>query len=149
MNAEKNNAPPLDVSAPSGQADLAAMGGSETILLAEDDARLQRLAESTLRAAGYAVLAAKDGEEALQLFEEYADDIDMAIFDVVMPRMGGIEAMEAVLKRRPELPHFFVSGYACKEAYAKFAKDKHLPILDKPYPAEALLRRVREEFDRK
>ncbi|MBC8206445.1 MAG: response regulator [Kiritimatiellales bacterium] len=148
MKAEKNNAPPLVVSAPSGRVESAAEGGSETILIAEDDAALRTLAEHTLRAAGYTVLAAKDGEEALRLFEKRADEIDMAVFDVVMPRMGGVEAMETILKRRPGLPHFFVSGYIGREAYARFAKEKHLPILDKPYPAQALLRKIREKLDR-
>ena len=134
---------------PARRVESATTGGSETILIAEDDATLLMLAKNTLHAAGYTVLAAKDGKEALRLFEKHADEIDMAVFDVVMPHMGGIEALEAVLKRRPELPHLFVSGYAGSAVYARFTKEKHLPMLAKPYPAQELLRKIREALDKK
>ena len=127
---------------PSNEASVG--GGTETILLAEDDVAILALAEHTLRGAGYTVLSARDGEEALTLYKKHAAIIDMALFDVMMPRMDGKEAMKAILKLRPGLPYLFVSGYSGIEVHTGFIKENKSPILTKPYRSKELLRKVRD-----
>ena len=87
-------------------------GGTETILLAEDDAMVRRLAGRMLEHAGYTVLYAHDGEEAVALFRQHSDDIDLLIFDAVMPNLGGWDAYERIQAIRPDVPAFFASGYS-------------------------------------
>jgi len=123
------------------------LGGTETILVAEDEEMVLNLLARMLRRAGYTVLTAKDGREALRVFEEHADDIDGAIFDVVMPHMGGKDAMEQILKVRPDLPHLYASGYSEAVVLDHFVQKKDLQLIRKPYERETLLRKVREVLD--
>jgi len=122
-------------------------GGMETLLVAEDDAAVLELTELALRMAGYTVLTAKNGEEALQVFEEHAEEIDMLIFDVVMPRLGGKEAMKRILKKHSDLPHLYVSGYSANAVHTNFIKNRGLHLLSKPYHTDELLRKIREVLD--
>lgn len=134
---------------PVRRVELSAKGGTETILIAEDDVAVLTLAEHTLCAAGYTVLTAKNGEEALQLFEKYADEIGMVVFDVIMPHLGGKDAMEAILKLRPRLPHLLVSGYTGSAAHTGFIKEKKPVMLAKPYRSKELLQKIRQLLDEK
>jgi len=113
----------------------------ETILVAEDDAVILGLATQILSGAGYTVLPAKDGVEAVQVFEEHADAIDMVMMDVMMPRMGGKEAMMRILEKRPSMRYLFVSGYSHEAEHTNFIKEK---LLDKPYTVVGLLQKIRE-----
>jgi len=120
------------------------VGGTETILVVEDDELVLKLAEQALNLAGYTVLTGRDGVEALQLFEKYADKIDLVIMDVVMPRMGGKEAMDRILKLRPGTPYIFSSGYSENAVHTNFIQKRGLHLLSKPYQNESLLRTIRE-----
>jgi len=122
-------------------------GGTETLLVAEDDEAVLNLLERTLHEAGYTVLTAKDGKEAVREFKEHADEIDMLMFDVVMPRAGGKEATEEIFKTHPDLPHLFVSGYSENVVHTNFIQDRGLHLLSKPYQTETLLRKIREVLD--
>ena len=122
-------------------------GGIETILVVEDDEIILNMAKEILSTAGYTVLTANDGAQAVRVFEEHADEINCVIMDVVMPRMGGKEAMEQLLKKRPALRHFFVSGYSPDAGHIHFIKEKELHLLSKPYAANTLLRKIREVLD--
>ena len=106
-----------------------------------------KLATHILREAGYTILIANDGEEAVRVFEEHADEIDCVMMDVVMPRMGGKEAMEKLLALRPSLRHLFVSGYSPNAGHNDFIKEKNLHLLSKPYQPEVLLRKIRDVLD--
>ncbi len=123
------------------------VGGTETILIAEDDEMVLKLAEQILSQAGYTVLTGRDGEEAVRLFEKRADTIDLVIMDVVMPRMGGKEAMDQILKLRPGMPHFFASGYSENAIHTNFIQERGMQLLSKPYQNESLLCKVREVID--
>ena len=123
------------------------VGGTETILVAEDDETVLALAEHMLTVAGYTVLTAKDGKEAIQVFEEHADEIDVVMFDVVMPRLGGKKALERILELRPGLPHLFASGYSENAVHTNFIQKRGLHLLSKPYQTETLLRKLREVLD--
>jgi PAS domain S-box-containing protein len=111
-------------------------GGAETILLAEDNQAVQKLVTRILRKAGYSVLTANDGEEAVKIFNEQPERIDLALFDVMMPNLGGLEALEQILKKRPGLPHLFASGYSDQTIQGNF--------IQKPYHRESLLKKIRE-----
>lgn len=120
-----------------------APGGSETILVAEDDAVVRQVIVQVLENAGYHVLIAADGEEAINLFTEHANKIDLALLDVVMPKVGGIVVYERIREARPELPVVFSSAHHTE---LDIPCPKHGPVrpLRKPYRPEELLHAVRE-----
>lgn len=122
-------------------------GGKETVLLAEDDAMVRNLAKTVLERAGYHVLLAKDGMEAMQLFEKFHDEVDVALLDVVMPNMGGVEAFEQMRALRPVLKALFVSGYSSNAIHTNFVLHQGVELLQKPYGPESLLRALRAVLD--
>jgi CheY-like chemotaxis protein len=123
------------------------IGGHETILLAEDDESVLKFTELSLRSAGYTVLTAMDGKEALHVFEMNIDQIDLVMLDVMMPRMGGKDAFEKMKQQRPDLPHLFASGYSGNAVHTGFIQDPELHLLGKPYRTEDLLRKIRKILD--
>jgi two-component system, cell cycle sensor histidine kinase and response regulator CckA len=139
--------PSVDAPSQISERVIPSVGGTEMILVVEDDETIRNLSANTLRSAGYTVLTAKDGENAHQVFEEHADEIDCVMMDVVMPRMGGKEAMGKILKKRPALHYLFVSGYSPNVGHTNFIKEKGFHLLSKPYQADALLRKIRDVLD--
>ena len=125
------------------------VGGSETILLVEDEVGIRRVAQRALERAGYRVLAAQDGVEALDVVRAYAGQIRLVVSDVVMPRCGGPELREAVLAAGHSMPFLFMSGYAARDASAAEKLDADLPVLHKPWSVADLLGRVRQMLDAK
>jgi two-component system cell cycle sensor histidine kinase/response regulator CckA len=120
--------------------------GSETILVAEDEASVRQLAVRVLESAGYRVLAAADGEEAIRLFAEHAATVDLVLLDVVMPKLGGQEAYERMARLKPGLPVLFCSGYSGPPPENGQALIRPGNFLYKPYAAEDLLRLIRERL---
>jgi len=117
-------------------------GGSETILLVEDDPRLRRVASRRLRSLGYQVIEADNGANALTLLEEHPE-IAMIFTDFVMPGgMNGNELAEAALAARPAIKILFTSGYA--EPAAARRKLRTGAWLKKPYTAIELARKIRD-----
>ncbi len=123
------------------------VGGKETILLAEDDRMVRNLAVRVLEEAGYTVLAAADGAEAVRLFQREAGEVDLLILDVVMPRQGGYRAWKEIRKIRPDVPVLFTSGYSENAVHTGFILKEGLRLLQKPYLPDALLRAAREFLD--
>jgi len=121
--------------------------GCETILLAEDDEGVRAFARRSLERAGYAVLAAADGDEALRLFAQDPDRVDLALLDVVMPGIGGREVHDRLREVRPDLPVLFCSGYSGDSLHTRFILDEGLQLLPKPYERRALLSRIRSLLD--
>lgn len=122
-------------------------GGSETILLAEDEESVRGLAERILKDLGYTVLSARNGEEAFELFRTHGEKIALAVLDVVMPRMGGKETIEAIRKENPGLKAIFMSGYSANAIHEVFIIQPGSPFLGKPFTSTALARKVREVLD--
>jgi DNA-binding NtrC family response regulator len=123
------------------------VGGRETILLAEDSDIVRDLATAALKGAGYTVLMAADGRQALDMASGYAGVIDLLITDVVMPELNGVEVAKAVTARRPHLPVIFMSGYTEETiAYHGVQTDVHV-FMAKPFMTDELLRKVREVLD--
>lgn len=117
--------------------------GSETVLLAEDDAAIMRLFQDVLTRYGYTVLAASDGAEALEMFSLHRDRIQAAIVDVIMPQMNGREVVEAIRRQRPELPVIMTSGYT-DEIVDRAAIDQlRVLFLQKPLKPLDLLAAIR------
>lgn len=113
-----------------------------TVLLAEDDPDLRYLVQRMLEKAGYNVWPAANGEEATQLFAARPDEVTLAVFDVVMPRMGGLEACRILRERRPDLPVLFVSGYSQDLVDRGAGLDTHTAFHPKPFTSEQLLATV-------
>ncbi len=120
----------------------------ETILLAEDDFSVRELAVRVLERAEYKVLVAKDGEEAIAVFAEHQEAIDLVILDMIMPRANGREACEAITGMQPKVPILFASGYDPATMAAECDLPAGTDILLKPYGIPDLLQKVRELLDR-
>jgi PAS domain S-box-containing protein len=121
-------------------------GGTETILLAEDEEAIRILAERVLTGFGYTVLVARNGEEAIEMFRQ-KKEIVLAVLDVVMPRKGGKEAFEEMHKQNPRLKVIFMSGYAANAIHDSFVLTPDVPFLQKPFGPTILARKVREVLD--
>ena len=122
--------------------------GSETVLLAEDDEMVRRLSERFLRKAGYEVLVARNGTEALRLSEGHEGPIHLLISDVIMPRMNGGELFTRLATTRPETRVLYLSGYTDPETVEAGLMKNGAEFLQKPFTREALGRKVREALEK-
>jgi two-component system cell cycle sensor histidine kinase/response regulator CckA len=127
----------MTIEAVKAPAALGRKAASGTILLVEDDASLRRAALRTLRARGYEVIEARDGEEALHLANAYRERIDVVITDVVMPRMAGPKLVSELRARRPDIQTIYVSGYTFDMLDPNALEDGS--FLTKPFAPEDLL----------
>jgi signal transduction histidine kinase len=132
----------------SAPARVSAPRGSETILLAEDEAPVRTVAARILRKSGYTVLEAADGHEALALWDAHGNRIDLVVSDMVMPNMGGRELATAVRARRPDVRLLFLSGYTEDVAQMGSLLAAGNVFLEKPFSEEKLASKVREALDR-
>ncbi|MDD5762170.1 MAG: response regulator [bacterium] len=123
-----------------------ARGGTETILLAEDDEGIRLFIERVLKELGYDVLVARNGEEAIGIFRQNKE-IVLAVLDMVMPRKGGKEAFEEMHEENPRLKVIFMSGYAASAMQESFVLTDGVPFLQKPFGPTTLARKVREVLD--
>ncbi|NTW79679.1 MAG: response regulator [Geobacteraceae bacterium] len=121
--------------------------GRETILLAEDDPLQMELTANILESHGYKVIKAHDGVEALELFTQHQDQIELVIMDALMPKMSGKRAWDEICSIRPGVKACFVSGYSNEISGGKLAVDYSLPFIGKPVMPATLLRTVREILD--
>jgi CheY-like chemotaxis protein len=124
-------------------------GGSETILLVEDDPLVRRLAALGLRKMGYAVLEAGTGPEALKAWKEHHQSIELLFTDMVMPEgMTGLELAERLKQEKSSLKIIISSGY-CADMLESHPKDgRDITFLPKPYAPAALARTVRHCLDK-
>lgn len=120
--------------------------GTETVLVVEDEEVIRRSARRVLQRLGYRVLLAEDGAHGLELFLQHSAEVDLAVIDVVMPRMTG-PALYAELRRlRPNLKVLFMSGYTEVRERGP-GVDADSPFLDKPWSMEQFAAKVREVLD--
>ena len=124
----------------------ARLDGSETILLVEDQPEVRSVAREALTRHGYSVIAAADAGDALTAALRQPT-IDLLLTDVVLPGMGGAELARRIQRDRAELPVLFMSGYTAGSIEQQKAVDPRLPLIQKPFDAQALLRKVRELLD--
>jgi signal transduction histidine kinase len=122
--------------------------GARTILLAEDDDVVRILTARVLERSGSQVLLARDGVEALEVFEANSDRIVLAVLDVAMPHLGGNEVYTRIRAVRPDLPVIFVTGHGGDAIGRGFDLDGSADILEKPFRPPTLLRKIRELLQR-
>ncbi|PYP01215.1 MAG: hypothetical protein DMD57_14540 [Gemmatimonadetes bacterium] len=120
-------------------------GGRETVLVVEDDDQLRRSAKRILEAAGYQIVTAADGLEALEALRQ-ATGVQLVFSDLVMPRLGGHALYDAARRAGHTTPFLFASGYSDPERAASL--DPSAPLLHKPWTESDLLTRIREILDR-
>jgi CheY-like chemotaxis protein len=122
--------------------------GTETILLAEDNEDVRKMIQRVLGSAGYSVLSARHGEEAVGRFTDHREVISLVILDVVMPIMGGKAALDEIRAVAPELPALFVSGYPETGVHESHVLNEGIDLLQKPFSGDKLLETVRSILDR-
>lgn len=113
-----------------------------TILLVEDEKQLRTLAREVLKEAGYKVLDAGNGKEALRLADTLASPPSLLLTDVVMPEMSGLELAEALQKKWQSLAVIYTSGYTDHALLGRRGLEREIPFLQKPYLPAALLEQV-------
>jgi CheY-like chemotaxis protein len=134
------HAPPLRKVSP--------QGGSERILVVEDETAVRALVRSVLKRFGYEVIEAHSGVEALQLWREHRGTIDLLLTDIVMPGgMNGRQLAEWLLADKPDLPVIYTSGYAAEAVGGDFKFTEGQNFLQKPYPPTQLADLIRKTLD--
>jgi PAS domain S-box-containing protein len=132
-----------------GEEPIADLFGKETILVAEDEPTVRNLSVRTLERAGYTVLAAADGEEALRMFEENRSVISLVVLDAIMPKLTGHEVHLRIKQVSPEIRFVCCTGYDREIARADCLVHENVPLIQKPFTARTLLSTVREALDAK
>ena len=124
-----------------------ALGGSETILIAEDNSMVRRLAVQVLTQAGYSIVEAANGDEAIRIFREDPEKFDLLLLDVIMPGKSGFDVYEEVRKIRAQVPALFSSGYSADAIHTDYVLNPNIQLIEKPYSPNSLLGRIRELLD--
>ena len=124
-----------------------AKGGTETILVAEDDALVRRLMRAVLEGAGYEIIEASDGEDALRVFRENNMRIRLLILDVIMPKKNGKEVYDTIKESFPLIKAIFTSGYSADIFHQKGIIRDDAEIMLKPIPSNTLLKKIRDVLD--
>jgi signal transduction histidine kinase/ActR/RegA family two-component response regulator len=132
------------VSAPQPEQRGENLKGTGTIVLVEDEAPLRTLAAKALERAGFQVLQAGSGLEALVVADRHAGDIHVVVTDIVMPRMGGPEMLTKLRRKRSGFAVIFMSGYTEAAALENAGIGKEAVLLNKPFSTDALVRKVLE-----
>lgn len=140
VQVQAAEAPPSEVQQP-------AQGGTETILVAEDEEIVRELTCHALRQFGYRVIEAVDGEDAVNKFMENRSEVKLLLLDVIMPRKNGREVYGKIRIFEPGVKALFVSGYTADIMHEKGLLEPDFNFILKPVPVSELLRRVRELLD--
>jgi CheY-like chemotaxis protein len=123
-------------------------GGSETILIVEDEPVLRSMARDILEECGYRILEASSGKEALDVWNQRANEIDLLLTDMVMPDgVSGADLVEKLQASRPRLKVVFTSGYTANEVNREMLTRTRASFLAKPYTQAELAKTVRDCLD--
>jgi len=128
---------------PSPRQQEATKGHGEMILLADDETHVRETGKEVLEALGYQVLTASNGQQAVEIFEAQAEKIDLCLFDIVMPVMGGDEAAKQVRLIKPDTKIIFATGYDKKMQYHMAAET----VLSKPFSIVEMSQMIRQQLD--
>lgn len=123
-------------------------GGTETVLVVEDETPVRDVVLRSLRTRGYEVLEARDGAGALELIERYEGEIHLLLTDVVLPGIGGRELAEQVVTLRPDIGVLYMSGYTDDVILHHNLRSGDFDLLQKPFTATSLAAKVRDVLDR-
>jgi PAS domain S-box-containing protein len=122
-------------------------GGTETILVTEDDEKLRKLSETILKQQGYNIILAQNGEEAIGKFVENKDIIHLVLLDMIMPKKSGKEVYDEIKRIKPDMKVIFVSGYTADRMGKDILTEKNVNFIFKPVSPKDLLRKIREMLD--
>jgi two-component system, cell cycle sensor histidine kinase and response regulator CckA len=122
--------------------------GSETILLAEDEPQVRKLAREMLEMSGYKVIEAETAGDALIIAEKQGDNISLLLTDVVMPIMSGKELADRVQKAKPKIKVLYMSGYTANVIAQEGILDGSTNFMQKPFTLSRIAKKVREALDR-
>jgi CheY-like chemotaxis protein len=131
-------------SADEGDSTVALEQGSGLVLVVDDEEIVRTLAERILRHAGYQVLCANDGVEALDLIRDRSSELRAVLLDLAMPRMNGLETLDAIREHDPNLPIILSSGFSGAELEERLRGDPRSSFIQKPYRTTALIRSIFE-----
>ena len=129
--------------------DPISVGGTETVLLVEDDTEVRAVSREILNSAGYRTITPNDVDEAVRVCQEYGEEIHLLLTDVVMPKLSGREFIDKVLASRPDVKVLFMSGYTNDEFIKHSVEDSTMSLIHKPFSPDELLKRVRQILDAK
>jgi len=132
-----------------GDAMAGQLGGSETVLLVEDNDLVRKVSRRVLEQYGYRVLEAEDGDKALMVSEQHQGLIDLMVTDVVMPGMSGKELAERLKVLRPEMKVLYMSGYTDNAVVRRGVTGPDVAFLEKPFTPDVLAGKVRQVLDEK
>jgi PAS domain S-box-containing protein len=124
------------------------IGGTETILLVDDEAPLRDLAKTILSTFGYTILTASDGERALEVYRTEKERIDLIILDLIMPGMGGMRCLEELLRIHPDAKVLIATGYYPEDSSKTDVERQAKGLIRKPYNMNDLLLAVRNAIDK-
>jgi two-component system cell cycle sensor histidine kinase/response regulator CckA len=143
---------PLRVQEPKADEGVKALqlpqGGTETILVADDDAAVRNLVQEILGSFGYEVILAEDGQDAIEKFEANRDKAKLILMDMIMPRMSGKESCDEIRKLKSDVRIIYTSGYTFDIIQSRDVRDEGAELIMKPVQPLELLRKVREMLDR-
>lgn len=122
-------------------------GGTETVLFVEDETLLLSFVRSLLEAAGYHVLSAENGKDALEIFIQNKHTIELVLADIGLPKINGVELAEKIREEKPSMPIIFVTGNVEQRMLARIAQLPHAALLRKPYEPREILLKIRETLD--
>ncbi|MGA1841164.1 MAG: ATP-binding protein [bacterium] len=122
-------------------------GGRETILIAEDDQEVRKLSKYILEEYGYSVIDVINGSEAVRSFKKHQEDVDLLLFDVIMPKKNGNDAYLEIKKIRPDIKVLFISGYDYNIIQKQGGFVEGINFISKPVSPFFLLKKVRETLD--
>jgi len=117
------------------------------VLAADDEPAVLTAICQTLRSEGFRVLAACDGEQALDMLCYYGDEVDLALVDVSMPKIGGAELISRFLPVRPDLKALFLCGHPDEAPAKELRREGHFRVIYKPFTPDLLLSVVRTSMD--
>ena len=124
-------------------------GGQETVLIVEDEPVLRDMAHVILQDCGYNILEASSGRDALRVWENHKEKIDLLVTDMVMPEgISGMDLANRLLESKPDLKIIFASGYSMDDLDTAFVRDGHAIFLQKPYTHVTLAKAVRQCLDK-
>jgi len=130
----------------SGEGVRRLISGKETVLIVEDEEILRSFSCEMLKDLGYNILTAADGEEALAVFQENQEEIDLVVSDMVLPKKTGIELFSDLKQIKPAVKFILVTGYTLEEAEENILRDMEA-VLMKPYTTEKIAALIRKNLD--
>src|SRR6266849_10763236 len=126
---------------------MAALPGTETILIIDDETAVLSLTSLMLTRYGYEAITATSAKETLHLFEVWPDlHVDLVLIDIVMPDMNGVELAEKIWELRPDLPVLFFSAYSDQEIFRPVIA-RGVPYIAKPFTSIQLTKKIRDMLD--